>query len=63
MITEKERTLIHKAFELVIQGEGETTLQTVYSNLLNIHLYTASLSISNSRSITSSYRMTNKPST
>ena len=62
-MNEKEKNLIQKAFETVMKGEGETILQLLYSNLLNIHLYTASLSISNSRSITSSYRMTNKPST
>lgn len=60
-ISDRERELLIKAFELVIQQKGEEVIQKLYQGLLLINLYNASTSISNARSVTSSYRMTSKP--
>ena len=45
-----------------MRSDGESVVSQLYESLLVINLYNASSSISNARSVTSSYRMTNKPS-
>ena len=55
-------TLIQKAVECVMKSDGESVVSQLYESLLVINLYNASSSLSNARSVTSSYRMTNKPS-
>ena len=56
-----ELTVILKAFSYVLENEGNKVVNTLMDTLLTINLYNASTSISNARSVTSSYRMTNKP--
>ena len=56
-----ELKVILKAFSCVLESEGKNVVNTLMESLLTIHLYNASTSISNARSVTSSYRMTNKP--
>lgn len=56
-----ELKVILKAFSCVLENEGRKTTEALMEALLAINLYNASTSISNARSVTSSYRMTNKP--
>lgn len=60
-MSDRERDLLIKAFGIVIQQKGEEVIQKLYQSLLLINLLNASTSISNARSVTSSYRMTSKP--
>lgn len=59
---DRQVSLIQKAVECVMRSDGESVVSQLYESLLVINLYNASSSISNARSVTSSYRMTNKPS-
>ena len=59
---DRQVSLIQKAVECVMKSDGESVVSQLYDSLLVINLYNASSSISNARSVTSSYRMTNKPS-
>lgn len=59
---DRQVSLIQKAVECVMTSDGESVVSQLYESLLVINLYNASSSISNARSVTSSYRMTNKPS-
>lgn len=56
-----ELKVILKAFSCVLENEGRKATEALMEALLAINLYNASTSISNARSVTSSYRMTNKP--
>ena len=58
----KQVELIKKALACLLEKEGSELIGQLYQGLLVINLYNASSSISNARSVTSSYRMTNKPS-
>lgn len=60
--SEKQVKLVSRAMECVLEKEGNDLIASLYQGLLVINLYNASSSISNARSVTSSYRMTNKPS-
>ena len=60
-ISSKEKELILKAVQMVINQDGGNLINVLYNNILLINLLNASTSLSNVRSITSSYRMTNKP--
>ena len=57
----REYACICKAVELVWSQEGEKVIDDLYEAVLAINLINAASSISNARSVTSSYRMTNKP--
>ena len=59
---DRQVSLSQKAVECVMKSDGESVVSQLYDSLLVINLYNASSSISNARSVTSSYRMTNKPS-
>ncbi|OAO11794.1 oligomeric Golgi complex subunit 2 [Blastocystis sp. ATCC 50177/Nand II] len=58
----KQVELVKRAIECLLEKEGSELIGALYQGLLVINLYNASSSISNARSVTSSYRMTNKPS-
>ena len=62
-ISSHEKELIISAFQYCINHEGIQQVNQLYNTLLLINLYHVSPSLSNARSVTSSYRMTNKPST
>ena len=57
----KQVELVKRAIECLLEKEGSELIGALYQGLLVINLYNASSSISNARSVTSSYRMTNKP--
>ena len=56
-----ELRLLSRAVECVLREKAEPALAALLQALLLLNLAAASVSIASARSVTSSYRMTNKP--
>lgn len=56
-----ELRILRRALECVLRDKAEPEVASLMQTLLLINLANASTSIANARSVTSSYRMTNKP--
>ena len=56
-----EQRILSRALECVLREKAEPALAALLQALLLLNLAAASVSIASARSVTSSYRMTNKP--
>ena len=56
-----EQRILRRAMECVLRDKAEPEVAALLQALLLLNLSNASSSIANARSVTSSYRMTNKP--